>query len=304
LQLKYVVRLVLAVLCALAFPEVRSNAASLSIGLADKQVAIDTQRLSITPEDAATWDPAKYYVDASLGFVLKKPVSGNWLAPELLEGAEECLEARSGLLNQTLKEKFQFTLQTHPFGPMLQGVEAIRYTTNKTLVVELTDETTNDIAEEAIRKTVESEQILELNLGDQEIEKLKKNIRRSALSFEETTFVNELSVYVYDKKRLLGRPVEHSLAGFSIFILGQTAPKLDQLVADEHAVLAGRRVAIRGVLVNGEIGDFRAERVYMCTESKDRYYVVEIGFSPQTKNSQGIWNDIDKMLRSFAVFDQ
>jgi hypothetical protein len=87
----------------LAFLEARSNAASLSIGLTDKQVTIDTERLSITSEDAAKLNPTKYYVDASLGFVLKKPVSGNWLAPELLEGAEECLEARSGLLNQTLK---------------------------------------------------------------------------------------------------------------------------------------------------------------------------------------------------------
>jgi hypothetical protein len=297
------IRLLLVALCALALFETRSNAVSLSIGVAEEKVSIDTQRLSITPEEAAKWDPAKYDVYPSLGFVLKKPVSDNWLAPELLEGAGECLEAQGGLLNQEFKERLRLMIRAHPLGPMLRGVEAIRYTTNETLPVELTDETTNEIAEEAIRKTIESEQILELNLGEQEIEKLKKNIRRSAVSFEETAFVNELSVYVYDKKRLLGRPVEHSLAGFSIFILGQTAPALDRLVADEHAVLAGGTVAVRRVLVNGEIGDFRAERVYMCTESKDRYYVVEIGFSPQTKNSQRVWNDLEKMLGSFAVLD-
>jgi hypothetical protein len=56
--------------------------------------------------------------------------------------------------------------------------------------------------------------------------------------------------------------------------------------------------------VNGEIRDFRAERLYMCTESKDRYYVVEIGFSPQTRNSKKVWNDLEKMLRSFAVLDE
>ncbi len=298
-----IVKLALTVLCALAFLGAKSNAASLDIVLTDKQVTIDTERLSIAPEDAAELDPAKYYVDASLGFIIKKPVSGHWLAPELLEGAEECLEARSGLLTQESKERLRFVIQAHPLGRMLQEVEAIRYTAKETLLVELTDESTNDIAEEVIRHTIESEQMLELNLGDREIQKLKKNIRRSALSFEEEVFVNTLSVYVYDKRFLHGLPVRHSLAGFSIFILGQTAQNLNQLVADKHVLLAGSSVAIRGVLVNGEPGDFRSDRIYLCTESKDRYYVVEIASSPQTKNSAEILIDLQKMLTSFMVID-
>ena len=303
LELKYVLKLALTVLVALASFEARSNAASLSIGLEDKQVTIETQRLFVTPEHAAKLDPAEYYVDADLGFVLKKPVSGSWLAPELLEGAEECLEARTDLLDQEFKERLRLMIRAHPLGSMLQGVEAIRYATDETLVVKVTGESTNEIAEDVIRNTIESEQILELNLGDQEVEKLKKNIRRSALTFEETIFVNELSVYVYDKKMLHGRPVKHSLAGFALFILGRTATPLDRLVADSKAVLAGETVTVQRALVNGKIGNFRAQRVYLCTESKDRYYVVEIGFSPQAKNPQKIWNDLEKMFTSFAVLD-
>jgi hypothetical protein len=144
---------------------------------------------------------------------------------------------------------------------------------------------------------------LELNLGDREIEKLKKNIRHSALSFVPAAFVNELIVYVYEKKRLIARPVEHSLASFSIFVLGQSAPVMDQLVADERAVLAGGTVSIKRVLVNGKAGDFRVARIFLCTESEDRYYLVEIGFSPQTKKAARIWADLEGMLASFAILD-
>ncbi len=301
--MSYIVRLFLTALCAFAFLEARSLAASLSIGLAGKKITIDTRRLFVAPQDVAKWDPADYYVDIRLGFALRKPVSARWSAPELLEGMAECLEAKKDVLSQERIERLRFMMQAHPLGPMFREVEAIRFATGEGLTVELTDQSTNEVAEETIRYTVESEQILELNLDDAEVEKLKTNIRRSALSFERMMFANEFTVYVCAKSKLIGVPVRHSLAGFSTAILGQMALALDQLVADERAVVAGSRLVIQKAKVDGATQDVRIERLYVFTENTDHYYLIEIGFSRQTKNSARISDDLERMLTSFAVLN-
>ena len=295
--------LVLAVLLPFALASKASDAASLGTSFGGKIVAVDTKRLFITPEDAAKLDPAEYYVDSSLGFVLKKPLSGDWLAAELLEGVAECLEAKKGVLDQERIERLRFTMQAHPLGPMLRAVEAIRFATGDVLTVELTDQSTNDVAEESIRYTMESEQIIELNLGDAEVEKLKTNIRRSALSFEKMTFANEFTIYVCDKSKLVGVPVRHSLAGFAMVILGQVGLALDQLIADERAVVAGGTLIIQRAKVDGAIQGLHIERLYVVTESEDNYYLIETAFSPQTKKAARIRADLERMLTSFAVLN-
>ena len=121
------------------------------------------------------------------------------------------------------------------------------------------------------------------------------------MGFEKIKFSNEFTVSVYDKNRLNGLPVKHSLASFAIVLFGQFGMIVDQLAADSRSVIAGVTMTMEKVLVDGKTQDLRIDRLMLLTENKDRYFLVEVGFSPETKSSMQVWSELESTLKSFNV---
>lgn len=290
--------LVLAVFVFFSFFAKQFSATSLELDLKDKKVSINTKQLVVSPENINKRDPEQYYIDATRGFSFKKLVSQDWLGPQFFKSFEEFLTAKSMVMNPEQKERLLFMLQAHPLGPMLRAVEVLRYASAEQLNVETTDESTNPVVEEFINNAINSIQVQESSLEANDISAFKKRIRGKFVLFQSMKYANELTVYVYEKSKLKGIPVKHTLASFFLACVGSFAMMIDQLVANEHSIMAGASETMQNVKVNGKTGDVRVYRLWLATESRERYYVVEIGFSPQTQSSIKalrviVWVDFD-----------
>jgi hypothetical protein len=239
-------------------------------------------------------------MDSNFGFAFKKPATETLKGPQFFKGAEGFLEAK-GILSPAMKNAYMNQMQVHPLGPMLRDVSVIKYVTGDPLNVEVTDETTSELAEEIVRNMMIAAGASDPS--DEEVRARRKRMISSLVGFERLLHHNEFAVYVYDKSKLKGVPIKHSLANFAVMMMGGMALTVDQLAADERSVLTGASFSLSNASVNGVSKDFRIDRLGLITESKDRYYMVELAFSPQSESSVKVWSELDAMLKSFVVLE-
>ena len=290
---------VLAIFVFFAFFAKQFSEASLELNLEDRKVAINTKNLIVSPQETEKRDPNKYYIDSTMGFSFKRPDSKEWLQPQIIKGLEEFLKAKD--FSTEKGGKLNLMWQMHPWAPMLTEPMIVRFTTGETLDVEVTEDSSNEVLDEYLKNVMKSEEFQELDLNDEETKEFIRERRSRFFGFNKISFTNEFNIYVYDKQKLAGVPAKHSLANLAILILGPMAMFADQLVADERMVMSGGSFSFTNLRINEEIKDVRIDRLWLFTENKDRYYVVEIGFSPQTKSSLKIWTEMENMVQSFSV---
>jgi hypothetical protein len=124
-------------------------------------------------------------------------------------------------------------------------------------------------------------------------------IRETTSSRTGLHFRNSFAVEAYDKS-LLGR-VKVSLAAFAVNALQITSSGLEKLATSGTTIVATASFHARHVLVDGRAGDFDVYHGYLFAESKQRFYVVEFVYSPQTHEARDRLHDLQTMLQSFQV---
>lgn len=268
------------------------SSASLQLNIAEKTISINTTQLSVDHKKVEAIDPKDHFVDSSLGFIFKRPLSGGWSKPKTINGFSEYLKAKNVSLHQMLIEQLEANLKFDPYGPAIMDMVSVRMTKGKTVNLKITGETTNELIERIIsgkpNEIMESEKML---------------LRKAIIGFEEMDYTNEIVIQRFDKGILESAPIKISLPNFAVKILAGNSIYIDRLVANERTVLAGGSIKLNDVLVDGQKRSFRFDRLFLITESQEAFYMVDIGFSPDTESSLQVWEDLRAILNSFRVLE-
>jgi hypothetical protein len=103
------------------------------------------------------------------------------------------------------------------------------------------------------------------------------------------SFTNSFTVETYDKARLAGQKL--SLAGFFWLATNPIGFSLDSIKTHGDTLVATNTLRYHNVLVNRRKQSFDVLHGFLFAESADRFYEVEIVYSPQTHDSNGRLSD-------------
>lgn len=250
-------------------------------------------------EAVSALDPHKYYVNSATGFRFKLPADEAFSKPAMLEGIEGLLAAKNAVLNPEIQQQLQTNLQVHPLGPAFQTVKIVRIAYGKSMTVECTDDTTNELIDRILArvKSIAKEQSVELTPED-----LSK-ARRMAIGLDRLNFQDEFMVTVFDKRKLMEAPIKVTLPSLFVTLTSAMGLFTDKLVADEQSILGGVDLSLQNVKIDQKIGDFAVERWMLLTENKEAFFLVEIAYSPQTQEPLKVWEDLRDMMTSFRALE-
>lgn len=267
------------------------SSTSLKLNFSEKTISIDTTQLSIDSKQLEKKDPNQYFIDTSLGFIFKKPLSKGWTKPKIIHGFFELLNEKGAVFSPNTLAVLENNLKVQPYGPAFKEMISMRITKGSQKKIEFTGDTTIAFIESIIDKRG--------NMSDED----KRIFRKSSIGIDEINFSNEIMIQKFDKNLLETAPVKLSLPNFAVNILAGNSIYIDRLVADEKTVLAGGSLLVENAIVNGKTSQFRIDRLILITESSAAYYMVDIGFSPNTDNSLQVWEDLRESLNSFKVLE-
>ncbi len=270
--------------------------ASLELDIKGNKLSVKTSQLQAEPERITKLDPQQYFIDSMRGFSFEKPNRQRWSQPKLLLGLDAMLQAKNLLLTSEMREAMAAGLAVHPMGEMLNDVEVLRLVSGDSLLIEVTDQTSNELIDAIIDRMQKS---AAAPLSESDL----AAFRRQNIGFERITFSNEFMVSVYDKTKPQGAPIKPSLPNFFMMLTSAMGLAVDRLVADEQTILAGISLTLHQVKINGQLKDLRIDRWMLVTESQDHFYLVEIAYSPQTTGSIQIWEELRALMDSFRVFN-
>jgi hypothetical protein len=270
--------------------------ASLELDIKGNKLSVKTSQLQAEPEKITRLDPDRYFVDSMHGFSFEQPNRQRWSKPKLLVGLDAILKAKNMLLTSEMSEAMAAGLAMHPMGEMLNDVEVLRIISGDSIRVEITDQTSNELIDAIIEKIQKAE-------GTTLSESDLATARRQAIGFERISFSNEFTVSVYDKAKLKNVPINPSLPNFFMTLASAMGLAFDHLVADENSILAGISLTLHQVRLNDQLSDLRIDRWMLVTENAEKYYLVEIAYSPQTTGSIQVWEELRALMDSFHVFN-
>src|SRR5262249_51794929 len=138
-----------------------------------------------------------------------------------------------------------------------------------------------------------------VTLGPSEI----KLIRRGFLGADGLQVSNEFVVNVLDKGARRSLPLKLTLPTLFAAWAPSMGMSVDHLAANDRSILVGGSVSLRKVKVKGQAVDFQITRWVMFIESKEKYFMVEIAYSPQTDSSVKIWDQLGRALESFKIIE-
>ncbi len=270
--------------------------ASLELDIKGNKLSVKTSQLQAEAEKITKLDPQQYFIDSMRGFSFEKPNRQHWSQPKLLLGLDAMLQAKNLLLTSEMREAMAAGLAVHPMGEMLKDVQVLRLVSGDSMVIEITDLTSNELIDALIAKMQKSGEapLSEADLAD---------FRRQTIGFERITFSNEFTISVYDKAKLQAGPIKPSLPTFFMTLASTMGLAVDRLVADEQTILAGISLTLHQVKINGQLKELRIDRWMLLAESSNSFYLVEIAYSPQTTSSIQIWEELRALMDSFRVFN-
>jgi hypothetical protein len=235
-------------------------------------IKLDVPAAVAAPGGLASFDPNDYFVDDDLGFAFRRPSMPPWSPPERLSGEIALLRSQSlsgpGLGPASIRHSLAALGRV---GQMTLDVQAERVSSGSPLAIR-----------ELPTSTVEV-------LG-------KQKPLGAAVSL---SFRNSFTVEAYDKRELAGQTL--SLAGF--FWLATSSIGFAQYALKTHGdtIVATNTLRFHNVLVDGRKQNLDVLHGFLVAESGDRFYEVEIVYSPQTREPQGRLSDLQEMLASFRV---
>jgi len=269
--------------------------AELGVEIQGKKLTVRTAQLKASAENLAQFDPKTHHIDSARGFAFELPRGEGWSRPEVLVGIAQVVASRK--VTGLIAENMESLLTENPLGPLLRTIEATRIVYGSPQDLEFTDETSTELLEQLITTQIEAAAKKNITPTPDEL----KSLRRALLGFERVTMSNEFVVNVYDKsvRRLL--PVKLSLPALFVSLVTSMGLAVDHIAANDQSILSGASVTLHRVRVKGQSIDFQLSRWVLFTESKEKYFVVEIAYSPQIDSSIGVWEQLRRVLDSFKV---
>lgn len=252
-----------------------------AINRAEVQVGVDgfTAKLTlqskerhITEKDFNLINVDEFYADSGIGFVIHKPLSGEWALKKVplrkiyeekgfTEGFVESILEKVGLFMKDPKEN------VHVLTIRRGAAQSIRYT----------EETMIDGAQ------------------------LDFEIIKSLLQRAEEIGYDQVIIFAYNKEAVKSRI---SLLDFFFAesqILGRLGPKRLHLNPENTVFLLDCSALFKKVIYNGELGDHIINNMFLFQENNQYFFEVILSYLQSDDKPPKVWDELRDYLASFRV---
>ncbi len=271
----------------------------LELEIEGNKVSISTAKLRSPESKIEEIDLESHYIDSTRGFSFERPNSGNWSDPQHLEGFDAVIDAKTPTLPSEVRERILSRVRVNPLGRMIRRMVVVRLTSGAPIVVEITDDSSTEELDSTIERMREEAE----KKGESFDGEFARRLLKRTILFESINFSNEFTVTILEKKYAKGTGIKLSLPGLFLTFAGNFGFGVDKLVADENTILAAVTGNFERVNIDGRQKDFRVDRWMLMTERAERYYIVEVAYSPQTSSSVEVWRQLRQMMDTFRIHD-
>jgi len=277
----------------------RKSEDELSMQIGDKKLSVPGKQLNVvSPPTGAL--PETLYVDSQRGFQLDLPKSAGWSRAEQLDFGGYLL--RQGLLpSHEAIPKFKDALSIHPMGKMLAEASVMCVYEGDPVEVEITDSTTTDALEAMLARAVQVAARRGEKITDEQLSEQRKEIVAKKTPVRKLPVQNSFAVMTMGKALAADSDIPPTLANVFVQNISQSGGAVENLVADDRTILYGSTQTWHNVLINGKQGELTTYAINQLTQSDRFIYMISIAFSPQTRQSLEVWNELQKMMQSFRM---
>ena len=239
------------------------------------------------------------FVDNTLGFKIYNCTDEGWQKPTSFTHKENLMRLSPALNNMAADILINQLRVSSPFGNMVASSKNVFFQFGKNIEIEFTEATTRPEIENIIAKRIQAAREFEHREPSQdEIAQFRKTIVMEGGPVK-INFGVSLNVSVLNKEVIPG--VKVNLPNLFQEILGQTRESINQLKAEDNSIICITQTSFLNVKVNGTLENFMIYRTYKMIESKDKIYILQIQWAPQSESAPEVWEELKKMMESFEM---
>jgi len=268
-----------------------SRKKELSVPIGSKTVVTTQEQKEPIPEAQLSRLGDSTYRDSKLGFQFELPKSAGWQPIKSVFPHEILIQ--KGILPKEDVEEFLKLRAMAPLGKMLAAGSALWLTYGQPVRAKITKETTTAAFEEILARA-EIDEAGRAELRSQALLQMP----------EAWDLQNEFSIVVTEKSLAENDIVKPTLpALLATIILEDIKINIDNIVADDRAIVFTSSNHYKNVNILGKKSDLDTYMLIRLTESKNRIYQLQIFFSPQAGQSMHVWDDLRRMADSFRMLE-
>lgn len=293
-----IIVIIIAVALLFFFSFVAPQFKTTELNLAINEFELNVKTTHLTNEELDLSEASQsLYVDTINRFTFNVPNANTWKAPEKFQDLSSLFAQKNLVQSDTDIKFYPQPLIRSPLGKMIQEQHGVRISSKEEIRVEFGDSAKHELLDlelEGLKSLMQTDSMF---IDSSTL----AQIRQQLIGFKSIDFSNEFVVHVYNKSKLKGFPVRVSLAKIFLKMIESLTFTIDRIKANDNVIFASASGDIENATIDGSMKDFYAYRWMLFLESSDRYYLVEIGFSPQAKNSIRAWEDLKEMFESFRI---
>ncbi len=266
-------------------------------------------------------DPTVYYIDEHKSFVINLPTDSLWSKPIVMNGLRAYVE-RAGLeTNQTNVESF---LKWNPYRellscifvdltmkPYIDMVACLDYTLVNSSYGKMLRKSHSTLIEygKPVKIEVNVQSGTPFNImgaGPAPLGSTDPSRSDSTDSAEEDlkatlSYSNYFSLTILDKTTMNVDDNQLTLANYFLKNTINLTSNAERIIASENNMLFTSSFEFKGAELNGKTVDFRIQRWVRMLEEKEKLYILEMAYSPDTDPTLVIWKDLKLIFESFII---
>jgi len=241
------------------------------------------------------------FSDTRLGFKLYSSQKPNWKKVIFLNYGELLLKV--GLIEDEKegKDLIERSLVSNAYAAMFSNSENIMFQFGENIVVEFLKESSTQAGEEYLARAKKYLKETEnKDLTDEMMMQERKRLFLGNMSISKITFQVGLIVQVLEKKLAITSIEKPTLPNILKSCITES---IEQLSSFENSLIALTKSKLLHVKVSGATGDFTIFRMYKLIDTKERIFLLQGQWSPESDSAIEVWDELKKMLDSFSVDD-
>jgi hypothetical protein len=236
------------------------------------------------------------FSDSHLGIKFTMPKMEGWGKPEYL--TYEALMKVFGIFKGNEFEEMKKTSGFVPFTEMFANSTTVLSQYGKPMVVELTDFSSNNASEYAIKNYAG---LLQRALTEVEMKQIRHSIVKGEANLDKLTFINGFLIQVLEKNDKYNEVATPYLPNLHAYLLANTQEHLTELIAGPDSISIVSKNELKNVKVENVEQEIIIYRMNRYLESSSKLYQVQVQWSPQSNSAIQVWDELKRMFESFQV---
>ncbi len=256
----------------------------------EKKLEIEERRRNMPPV------PPPNFTDNRAGFSIYHPEQAGWAKPGFLSYKEYLIlvgvaanEGEADQVLQRLGALFQF-------GNMLAHSGNVVFQYGKPIKVEVEEHSTTADIESALDRLRKYWESNGQAFDEQTIQEQRQAMVSGGLNGIALNFMTSLHVQVYQKT---DATPAISLPDLFMALSNSSKEPISQLTASNDSIVWVCRMRLINARVDGASSNFTVYRVYKLIERTDRFFMLQVQWSPESDSAIEVWEELKKMADSF-----